>query len=260
MAATAARRRPTEPHATTGLDLDAGRTLVADLPDRIGQAVTLRGWVHHRRDLGGLAFLHLRDRSGVVQCVLEGIEPPLHESCVEVEGAVVAHAKAPGGVEVRARALRVITLATTPPPVEMAKIDHQANPDTLLEYRHVTVRAPRDRAVLKVQAELLRGFRGFLDASASPRSAPPSSSPPAPRAGRTSSRSTTTGSAPTWRSRRSSTSRSWSACSSGCTRSRPSTAPSRRTRCGTWPSTCRSTSSSASSRTTATSWTCRRRC
>jgi nondiscriminating aspartyl-tRNA synthetase len=152
--------------AAAGLDLDAGRTLVADLSERLGQAVLLRGWVHHRRDLGGLAFLHLRDRSGVVQCVLEGVSPPLHESCVEVAGEVVAHPNAPGGVEVRATALRTITLATTPPPVEMAKIDHQANPDTLLEYRHVTVRAPRDRAVLKVQAELLRAFRGFLDAHA----------------------------------------------------------------------------------------------
>ena len=165
MEAKPSRRRPaTTGTPASGLELDAGRTLVADLPDRVGQAVRLRGWVHHRRDLGGLAFLDLRDRSGVVQCVLEGIEPPLHESSIEVEGTVVAHTKAPGGVEVRASALRVITLATAPPPVEMAKIDHQAHPETLLEYRHVTVRAPRDRAVLKVQAELLRGFRGFLDA------------------------------------------------------------------------------------------------
>jgi nondiscriminating aspartyl-tRNA synthetase len=150
----------------TGLGLDAGRTLVADLSERIGRTVTLRGWVHHRRDLGGLAFLHLRDRSGVVQCVLEGMDPPLHESCIELTGDVVAHPKAPGGIEVRATTLRTITLATTPPPVEMAKIDESANPDTLLEYRHVTVRAPRDRAVLKVQAELLRAFRGFLDGHA----------------------------------------------------------------------------------------------
>lgn len=167
MAASSSGRTPgsTEP-ARRDLDLDGGRTLVADLPDRLGAAVTLRGWVHHRRDLGGLAFLHLRDRSGVVQCVLEGFEPPLHESCIELSGAVVAHPKAPGGVEVRATDLRVITLATTPPPVEMAKLEHHANPDTLLEYRHVTIRAPRDRAVLKVQAELLRAFRGFLDAHA----------------------------------------------------------------------------------------------
>jgi nondiscriminating aspartyl-tRNA synthetase len=161
----ASRTARTTP-AASGLDLDAGRTLVADLTGRLGDAVLLRGWVHHRRDLGGLAFLHLRDRSGVVQCVLEGMSPPLHESCVEVAGEVVAHPNAPGGVEVRATSLRTITLATTPPPVEMAKIDHHDHPETLLEYRHVTVRAPRDRAVLKVQAELLRAFRSFLDGHA----------------------------------------------------------------------------------------------
>lgn len=145
------------------LALDAGRTLVKDLPDQLGQQVLLRGWVHHRRDLGGLAFIHLRDRSGVVQCVLEGIAPPLHESSVEVEGKVVESRKAPGGLELQASALRVISLASAPPPMEMAKLDHLANPDTLLSHRAVTVRSPRDRAVLKVQAELLRGFRSFLD-------------------------------------------------------------------------------------------------
>ncbi len=154
---------PSEP--PRGLDLDAGRTLVADLAAALGQDVTLRGWVHHRRDLGGIAFLHLRDRTGVVQCVLEGLEPPLHESSVQVKGSVVANAKAPGGLEVQVRELQVITRATTPPPVELAKLDQHTNPDTLLEYRHVTIRSPRDRAVLKVQAELLRAFRGFLDAS-----------------------------------------------------------------------------------------------
>jgi len=83
MAATTARRTPTTAAAPArALDLDAGRALVADLSERVGQHVRLRGWVHHRRDLGGLAFLDLRDRSGVVQCVLEGLDPPLQESCV----------------------------------------------------------------------------------------------------------------------------------------------------------------------------------
>lgn len=150
-------------HPSTVLNLDAGRTLIHTLPQHVGEQVMLRGWVHHRRHLGGLAFLDLRDRSGLVQCVLEGIDPPLQESSVSLRGLVVAHPKAPGGIEVRVAALNTISLATTPPPVEMAKIDHGAHPDTLLEYRHITIRSPRDRAVLKVQAELLRGFRQFLD-------------------------------------------------------------------------------------------------
>ena len=154
---------PARPVDVAPLDLDEGRTLVADLHEHLDGRVCLRGWVHHRRDLGGLAFLDLRDRTGVVQCVLEGTEPPLQESCVEVDGVALAHPKAPGGIEVRVSELRVITRACAAPPVEMAKIDHLTNADTLLAYRHVTVRSPRDRAVLKVQAELVAGFRAFLD-------------------------------------------------------------------------------------------------
>lgn len=148
----------TTPPATTR------RTLARELTDRIGQEVTLRGWVHARRDLGGIRFLMLRDRSGVVQCVLHGREIPLQESCVEVGGSAVASAKAPGGVEVRVDRLEVLSEATVPPPIELAKEGGGANPDTLLAYRHVGVREPRTQATLKVQAELVAGFRAFLDA------------------------------------------------------------------------------------------------
>ncbi len=139
------------------------RVLVSDLAAHQGGRVVLEGWILTRRDLGGIRFLVLRDRSGVVQCVLEGIEVPLHESCVRLTGTVVPHAKAPGGLEVRVDALEVISEATEPPPVELSKEEWHSNPDTLLQYRHVTVRSPRSRAVLKVQAELVRSFRAYLD-------------------------------------------------------------------------------------------------
>jgi nondiscriminating aspartyl-tRNA synthetase len=140
------------------------RILVRDLEGHVGRAVTLRGWVHHRRDLGGIQFLLLRDRSGSVQCVFEGVSVPLHESAVTVRGVVREHAKAPGGVEVHGETLEVVSLAVAPPPVELAKETSHANPDTLLEYRHVTVRGLRTQATLKVQAELVRAFRAALDA------------------------------------------------------------------------------------------------
>src|SRR5690606_5458036 len=93
-----------------------------------------------------------------------GLAVPLHESAVRVTGKVVAHKKAPGGYEVQVKSLDSLAEATTPPPVELSKEEWGANPDTLLAYRHVTVRSPSTRAVLKVQAELVRAFRAYLDA------------------------------------------------------------------------------------------------
>ena len=123
----------------------------------------MQGWVHNRRDLGGVSFLILRDRSGTVQCVLEKTSIPLAESSVRVTGKVVENKKAPGGLEVQASELEIVSEATEPTPIELPKEDWQVNPETLLEYRHVSVRGVKAKATLKVQAELVRAFRAYLN-------------------------------------------------------------------------------------------------
>ncbi len=138
------------------------RTLVSALSECVGETVTLQGWVHSRRDLGGVRFLQLRDRTGVVQCVFGKVDLPIAESCVRVSGRVVESKKAPGGLELQADTLTIITEATEPTPIEIPKEEWNVNPDTLLEYRHVSLRSPKARAALKVQAELVRAFRDFL--------------------------------------------------------------------------------------------------
>jgi len=140
----------------------AARSLIRELPEHVGETVTLEGWVHSRRDLGGIKFLLLRDRSGLVQCVFGRIELPLAESCVRVSGKVVKNPKAPGGLELHAESLKVIAEALGPTPIEIPKEEWNVNPDTLLEYRHVSLRSPKARAALKVQAELVRAFRTTL--------------------------------------------------------------------------------------------------
>lgn len=140
------------------------RTLVADLPGHPGETVTLQGWVHSRRDLGGIRFLLLRDRTGVVQCVFGKVDLPIAESCVRVTGRVVESKKAPGGLELQGETLELIAEATEPTPIEIPKEEWHVNPDTLLEYRHVSLRSPKARAALKVQAELVRAFRDYLTA------------------------------------------------------------------------------------------------
>ncbi|AFV76684.1 aspartate--tRNA(Asn) ligase [Thermus oshimai] len=139
------------------------RVLVKDLKEHIGKQVELWGFLHWRRDLGKIQFLLLRDRTGIVQVVTGGQRLPLPESSLRVRGVVVESPKAPGGLEVQAEALEVLSPALEPTPVEIPKEEWRAHPDTLLEYRYVTLRGEKARAPLRVQAALVRGFRRYLD-------------------------------------------------------------------------------------------------
>ncbi len=138
------------------------RVLVNQLAQHEGQEVRVRGFLHARRDLGGLQFLVIRDRTGVVQAVGQQLNAPLTESSVEVTGTVTRHPKAPGGFEVQARELRVLSAAVQPAPVEIPKMEWHVNPETMLDYRYVSVRGLKERAALRVQAELVAAFRDFL--------------------------------------------------------------------------------------------------
>ncbi len=139
------------------------RVLIKDLHQHVGEEVELLGFLHWRRDLGKVQFLLLRDRSGVVQVVTGGMKLPLPESSLRVRGLVVESPKAPGGLEVQAKEVEVLSPALEPTPVEIPKEAWRAHPDTLLEYRYVTLRGEKARAPLKVQAALVRGFRRYLD-------------------------------------------------------------------------------------------------
>lgn len=139
------------------------RTFAAELKGHVGQEVMMQGWVHSRRDLGGISFLVLRDKTGIVQCVFEKTHIPMGESCVRVSGKVVEAKKAPGGLELQAKTLEIISEGIAPAPIEIPKEDWHANPETLLEYRHVSLRGLKARAAMKVQAELVKAFRGFLN-------------------------------------------------------------------------------------------------
>ncbi len=140
------------------------RTLTAEAKDKVGEEVKLQGWLHWRRDLGGVQFILLRDRSGLIQVVLPGGQKlPLPESAISVRGEVVLNAKAPGGFEVLASELSVLQPSAQATPVEIPKEEWRANPETLLSYRYVTLRGEKARAPLQVQAALVRGFRRYLD-------------------------------------------------------------------------------------------------
>jgi len=152
----------------------------------VGQRVRLGGWVHRQRDLGGIVFLDLRDRAGIVQVAI-GPDAPEHvrsvaggltsETVVELEGEVAArpanmkNADLPtGDVEVRATKLAVVGRAVTPAiPVARGKGEELPAEELRLKYRHLDLRRPEMQANLILRHRLLQRARkalsdlGFLE-------------------------------------------------------------------------------------------------
>ncbi|MGI8575194.1 MAG: aspartate--tRNA ligase, partial [Egibacteraceae bacterium] len=144
-------------------------------PDHVGETVSLGGWVATRRDHGGVVFIDLRDRSGVVQVVIdpevEGLDAAHRlraEDVVRIDGEVRARPEgmanprlATGEVELDATALTVVSAAATPPfPVEDG-----ADVEELLRLRHryLDLRRPRMRRNLELRAQVNRIIRRVMD-------------------------------------------------------------------------------------------------
>ncbi len=142
------------------------RTFTRDLHQHDGERVRLQGFLHARRDLGGVQFAVLRDVTGIAQCVGSAITLPLPESSIEITGTVKAHKKAPGGFEVQIDegGFKVLSASTEAPPVEIPKMEWNVNPETMLDYRYVSLRGLRERAALRVQSELVYAFHTYLRA------------------------------------------------------------------------------------------------
>lgn len=144
--------------------------------EHIGQEMTLKGWVGRRRDLGGLIFIDLRDREGIMQLVISPekvsaevmatAESLRSEFVIEVTGQVVAREQAndklpTGAVELNVTALTVLNTAKTTP-FEI-KDDIEANDDTRLRYRYLDLRRPEMLENLKLRANVTHSIRNYLD-------------------------------------------------------------------------------------------------
>ena len=143
--------------------LETGRLELAELPSRCGQTVRVHGAVHSLRELGGVTFLTLRKRDGVLQCVCPPeLELPGEESAVIVTGIVRQEPRAPGGYEVQAQSVEVLSRPAEPMPVPVSKYKLNLNLDTELALRPVVLRNLRKRSVFKIQEGIVRGFRDYL--------------------------------------------------------------------------------------------------
>jgi len=157
-----------------------GRTyFCGEVPESaVGEKVTLKGWVQKRRDLGGLIFIDLRDRTGIVQVVfnpdvskesLETAEKIRNEYVINIEGTVIAREPGTineniktGKIEVQAEAVTIINESKTPPFMISDKTD--AAEDIRLKYRYLDFRRPVMFDTLKMRHQVTKQVRNFLDA------------------------------------------------------------------------------------------------
>jgi nondiscriminating aspartyl-tRNA synthetase len=146
------------------------RILQRDLQDHIGARVSISGWIHKKRLLGGITFINVRDRSGLTQCVVkdeaevEKLRGMQIGTVVTVEGMVVEESRAPGGAELHEPVIDVLVPVTEQPAIEVDKpIDHKPeNQDTLFENRALNVRNIQEKKIFKIRSSLNRYIREHL--------------------------------------------------------------------------------------------------
>ena len=133
-----------------------------------GREVRVNGAVHVIRDMGNIAFIILRKREGLVQCVFEEgvsgfeLKDVKEADAVEVTGVLTESDKAPNGIEIRLSGLEVLSGPVEPMPLAVAKWKLSTSLEAKLNYRPISLRNVRERAKFKIQEGIVRGFRDFL--------------------------------------------------------------------------------------------------
>jgi asparaginyl-tRNA synthetase len=146
-------------------------TTIADIGKHEGQTVTIRGWLYNLRESGKLLFPQFRDGSGVIQGVVpksavppevfDAIKGLTQESSVIVEGKVRADKRAHGGYELDVSGVQVLQRVSESDPYPISLKEHGV--EFLMEHRHLWVRTPRQAAILRVRAEIIKAARDFFD-------------------------------------------------------------------------------------------------
>ncbi|MDQ3674206.1 MAG: asparagine--tRNA ligase [Gemmatimonadota bacterium] len=141
---------------------------ISELPLHVGELVRVRGWANHLRSSGKVAFVVMRDGTGLLQAVVvknavpaeswEAFSRLTQETTIEVEGEVKADARAPGGYELGVRNLTILGLSPIDYPIQ----PKEHGIDFLLDNRHFWLRTPRQRAIARVRHEAEQAIRDFF--------------------------------------------------------------------------------------------------
>ena len=153
------------------------RVLAAETSAEVGKNITVAGWVHSRRDHGGLIFIDLRDYTGVVQLVINPDKPAAFklaeslrdEFVIRASGVVTERGEglknpniASGNVEIVVENLEILNRAETLPIQPFAE-ENQAGEDLRFKYRYLDLRRPKMQDMLKKRAEMYRRMHQYMD-------------------------------------------------------------------------------------------------
>lgn len=146
-------------------------TTIAEIGKHEGQTIIIRGWLYNLRESGKLLFPIFRDGSGTIQGVVsknavapevfDAVKGLTQESSVIVEGKVRADKRAPGGYELDVSNVNVLQRVSENDPFPISLKEHGV--DFLMDHRHLWVRTPRQAAILRVRAEIIKAVRDFFD-------------------------------------------------------------------------------------------------
>ena len=140
---------------------------VSDVPKKIGKEISLRGWIHRKRESGGIIFIVIRDRSGIVQAAVkkdnisdsawqEATNASI-ESSISIKGIVKEDSRAPTGYEIEAKDFKQTNLSAPFP------ITEYQSTELLLDKRHLWLRSRRMTEIMKTRSCMFRYAREFLD-------------------------------------------------------------------------------------------------
>jgi asparaginyl-tRNA synthetase len=151
--------------------MDAPVTSIVQVGRHESERVTLRGWLYNLRESGKLLFPIFRDGTGFIQGVVaknavpeevfERVKNLTQESSVVVRGKVRADKRAPGGYEIDVDELEIVQRVPDDQPFPISLKEHGV--EFLMEHRHLWVRTPRQIAILRLRAEIIKAARDFFD-------------------------------------------------------------------------------------------------
>jgi len=146
-------------------------TTIARIGEYEGQSVRIQGWLYNLRESGKLLFPIFRDGSGTIQGIVpkaavpaevfDAIKGLTQESSVIVTGKVRADKRAPGGYELDVQGVETIQRVPEDTPFPISLKEHGT--DFLMEHRHLWIRTPRQAAILRIRAEIIKAARDFFD-------------------------------------------------------------------------------------------------